>query len=94
MPRGRVWTNAEDIILQDLYRKSYSDLEISKKLNRTIRAISIRRSILFLVKNKKIHWTKDEKENLINLRKQGKRVKEIATILNMDYERVRNKLRL
>lgn len=93
MARGRIWTNEEDIILQDLYRKGYSDFYISNELNRTEKSISIRRSILFLVKNEKIHWSEEEKKDLIELRKTGKSIIEISKILRIDIERIRNKLK-
>lgn len=93
----RTWTDEEIQQLINLKNEGLTYKKIAQKLNKTRDSVhSMYKQLKKKGFNKTIFqkfWTEEEIQTLINLRNEGKQIKEIAKILNKTPEAVKSKIK-
>lgn len=95
MGKRKSWSEKEEKLLKKYYKEGMTDKEISKYLDRTPNAIKQHRRIKGWLKRDKMNfdkWSNNEEKQLIEMKNNGYKNKEIARELNRSLSSVTNKI--
>lgn len=102
LPKNRKWTEEEDQLIKEMYEKGASYKEISAKLaNRSLDATrtrisqvisSLRDQEAYEFRRKPYEWNIEHKNLLIQMREEGRTMKEIAEATNTSVSVISHKI--